>query len=62
LTGSFEIGFNENVEVDDVVTMSSRAASGLRRRATVGGAETEANKSLGLDPDILFVVSFVVPL
>ena len=54
--------FDVSFHVNEVVSVVRVATLGGSRRATVGGAHAKSNKALGQDLDVVFAVSFVIPL
>jgi hypothetical protein len=57
-----KVSIEEDIHVENVFAVSTGAPTGVFRGARVGRAKTEANKTLGLDANILFAIGFFVPL
>mmetsp|Transcript_528 Transcript_528/g.776 ORF Transcript_528/g.776 Transcript_528/m.776 type:complete len:481 (+) Transcript_528:129-1571(+) len=52
----------EDVHVDDVITVARVAAAGILVGAGLGGTKAEADEALGLDEGIILAVGLLVPL
>jgi hypothetical protein len=59
---NLEVSIYKGVQVYDVVSVSSLAATGLGRRTGCDGTETETHKTLGRNLDIGIVLGVCVPL
>mmetsp|Transcript_16879 Transcript_16879/g.46639 ORF Transcript_16879/g.46639 Transcript_16879/m.46639 type:complete len:431 (+) Transcript_16879:269-1561(+) len=62
LLHALEVGLEEAVHVDDVVSVSGVASSGVLDGAGVRWAQAEADEALALDANILLAVGLLVPL
>ena len=56
-----QVGTYESAHVNDVITILAGATRVVSRTVTVG-AEAETNETLGFDTDIVFIISFIIPL